>query len=99
MSFLFAVEGGVSAKPEASNTEISKRNPKLLTERYERSHLAEFSHQQLSQPTVTDINKICRNYFTNWISFTKLYMDLTNQLNTTTSFKIQVFVFVFRQKV
>ena len=49
----------VSAKPEASNIEISKRNPKLLTVRYERSHLAEFSHQQLSQPTVADINKIC----------------------------------------
>ena len=51
-------EEGYQQKPEASNTEISKRNPKLLTVRYERSHLAEFSHQQLSQPTVTDINKI-----------------------------------------
>ena len=35
----------------------------LTTPRYERSHLAEFSHQQLSQPTVTDVNKICWKYF------------------------------------
>ena len=77
LCYFCAVEGGISAKPEASNTEISKRNPKLLTVRYERSHLAEFSHQQLSQPTVTDINKICWNYFTNWIlcqiSFIRLF--------------------------
>ena len=40
----------------------------LTTPSYERSHLAEFSHQQLSQPTVTDVNKICWKYFNRQIT-------------------------------